>query len=122
MKESIKFDSAACSINIAADYSAELEEHQPSFALQRYAGWAMSVLRMDMDAPHNGEMHPNGDEIIHVLSGKFRVTLDSPEPRVIEVNAGEGIIIRRGTWHKIHILEPCTLVTLVPGPDFEYRL
>jgi quercetin dioxygenase-like cupin family protein len=77
---------------------------------------------MVSDAPHNGEMHPNGDEIIHVLSGKFRVTLDSPEPRVIEVSAGEGIIIRRGAWHKIHILEPCTLVTLTPGPGFEYRL
>jgi|SRR5215471_6605056 len=122
MKESIKFESAACSINIAADNSMEIEEHPPSFQLQRYAGLAMNVMRMANDAPHNGEMHPNGDEIIHVLSGRFRVTLDSPESRVIEVNAGEGIIIRRGVWHKIHILEPCMLVTLTPGPDFEYRL
>ena len=121
MKEFIKFESARYAVNIAADYSAEIEEHPSSFTLQRYAGWAMNVSRMDNDAPHNGEMHPNGDEIIHVLSGKFRVTLDSPEPRVIEVSAGEGIIIRRGVWHKIHVLEPCTLVTLVPGPDFEYR-
>jgi quercetin dioxygenase-like cupin family protein len=122
MKESIKFESAKHSVNLAADHSAAIEELPATFSLQRYAGWAMNVLTMVSDAPHNGEMHPDGDEIIHVLSGKFRVTLDSPEPKVIEVGAGEGIIIRRGAWHKIHVLEPCTLVTLVPGPGFEYRL
>jgi mannose-6-phosphate isomerase-like protein (cupin superfamily) len=121
MKEFTKFESVRYAVNIAADYSVEIEEHPASFSPQRYAGWTLSVLRMVNDAPHNGEMHPNGDEIIHVLSGKFQVTLDSPEPRVVVVSAGEGIIIGRGTWHKIHILEPCTLVTLVPGPGFESR-
>jgi mannose-6-phosphate isomerase-like protein (cupin superfamily) len=81
----------------------------------------VSIVEMNRDAPHDGEMHPDGDEVIYVLEGRFSVRLGVDDPAYVEVTAGQGIVIPKGVWHKIHILAPCRLVTVTPGPAFEYR-
>lgn len=76
---------------------------------------------MNNDAPHDGEMHPDGDEVIYVLEGRFRVRLGTENPTDVEVGIGEGVVIPKGVSHKIHILAPCRMVTVTPGPGFEYK-
>ena len=35
------------------------------------------IVTMDGDAPHGGEVHPDGDEIIYVISGRLQIIGDS---------------------------------------------
>ena len=37
----------------------------------------LGIVTMLEDAPHGGEIHPDGDEILYVISGRLRVTADA---------------------------------------------
>jgi len=73
------------------------------------------------DAPHGGEMHPDGDEVLYVISGIIEVTLELENDQTVNLSAGEGIIIPKGIWHKTHVAEPVELISIAPGPGFEFR-
>ena len=66
-------------------------------------------------------MHPDGDEIVYVISGKIEVTLELESDQTVNLRSGEGIVIPKGIWHKVHVVEPVKLVTISPGPGFEFR-
>ncbi len=84
-------------------------------------GFTLGVVTMTEDAPHGGEMHPDGDEIILVISGRLAVSCDD-EPGVRqELRTGDACIIPRGQWHRVHILEPTTLMYMTSGPNNEHR-
>jgi mannose-6-phosphate isomerase-like protein (cupin superfamily) len=121
VKDATTFSWQQFAVNISGESNAQLIE--PGFVpgLQRLAGVTVNILEMKSDAPHNGEMHPDGDEVIYVLEGRFSVRLGLDNPTYLEVAAGQGVVIPKGVWHKIHILAPCRLVTVVPGPGFEYK-
>jgi mannose-6-phosphate isomerase-like protein (cupin superfamily) len=121
MKEPTKFSWHQFAVNISAELAATLVERRFGPAQARPAGVSINIIEMNSDAPHDGEMHPDGDEVIYVLEGRFRVRLGSENPTELEVGSGEGVVIPRGVWHKIHILAPCRMVTVTPGPGFEYR-
>ena len=87
----------------------------------RNEGFTMSILSMSHDAPHNGEMHPDGDEAIYLISGSLEVTLDLEQEQLIALSPGEGVVIPKGIWHKVHVVKPAEIVTISPGPGFEYR-
>ncbi len=108
-------------VNLSAAFDARLIELGFRHALERPSGMVVSIIEMNIDAPHDGEMHPDGDEVIYVLEGRFSVRLGIDDPAYIEVATGEGVVIPKGVWHKIHILAPCRLVTVTPGPGFEYK-
>lgn len=121
MKEPTKFSWQQFAVNISSDLGATLVERRAGPAQERPTGVSINIVEMNNDAPHDGEMHPDGDEIIYVLEGSFRVRLGTENPTDLEVASGQGVVIPRGVWHKIHILEPCRMVTVTPGPGFEYR-
>jgi quercetin dioxygenase-like cupin family protein len=66
-------------------------------------------------------MHPDGDEILYVVAGRIAVTLELDKVQTIEVGPGQGLIVPRGIWHKVHVLAPTEMVTLSPGPKLEFR-
>lgn len=69
-------------------------------------------------------MHPDGDEIVYVASGRIEVAFEGRGERLVQVNAGDGVIIPKGVWHKVRVLELGELgelVTISPGPGFEFR-
>lgn len=37
----------------------------------------LGIVTMNQNAPHGGEVHPDGDELIYVISGKLPVVGDS---------------------------------------------
>ena len=82
----------------------------------------VTVRQGDAPAPHKGEVHPDGDEIVYVISGRLRVTGESEPTAPIEVGRGEACIIKNGEWHRVTVLEfPAQFVHITPGPNGGYR-
>ena len=81
----------------------------------------MGIISMDANAPHGGEVHPDGDEVIYVISGKLRVVGDSSASEPLTLMPGEACIISKGEWHKVEILENTQLIHVTPGPNGSHR-
>lgn len=87
---------------------------------ERIDGMTLGILSMDEDAPHGGEVHPDGDEILYVISGRLRVSADTAaEP--LELGPGSACIVRQGEWHRVSVLEPTQLLHVTPGPNGDHR-
>lgn len=84
-------------------------------------GLSVGFVTMERDAPHGGEMHPDGDEILVIVSGRVRVVGDSDPQHPLELGPGDAAIVRRGEWHRVQILEPTQLLHVTPGPGGEHR-
>jgi len=87
----------------------------------RIDGMTVGIITMDRDAPHGGEMHPDGDEILYVISGKVRVITESAPEQPLVLNPGDACIVKKGEWHKVQLLEKAQLMHITPGPNGEHR-
>ena len=76
---------------------------------------------MTENAPHSGEMHPDGDEVLYLISGRVLVTLQTKPIQKIEMTPGNGLIVPRGVWHTVDIIEPSQIVYVTPGPNNQFR-
>ena len=88
---------------------------------ERIDGMTVGVVSMAHDAPHGGEVHPDGDEILYVISGKVRVAGDSDPDAPVELGPGQACIVPRGEWHRVKIVEPTQLIHITPGPNGDHR-
>ena len=118
MPEVIKVDPSASAFLIERDLSVSIAGMQPGPPL-RTDGLTVGIVAMEGDAPHNGEMHPDGDEILYVFSGKLRVKGDSGDS--VELGPGEACVVRKGEWHKVDVLEKTHLLHITPGPGGDHR-
>jgi quercetin dioxygenase-like cupin family protein len=84
-------------------------------------GYTFGVATMSENSPHDGEMHPDGDEVLYLISGKVRVIIETDPVQELEMLPGNGLIVPRGVWHRVDIIEPSQIVYLTPGPGGEYR-
>ncbi len=102
--------------DLAAGIFADEHELDPPVA-----GMTFGVAKMSSDAPHGGERHLGGDEVLYLIEGRARVVYtDDPEPDV-ELGSGDVVIVPKGLWHRVEILEPCHFVYLTPGHSNEVR-
>jgi len=76
---------------------------------------------MTENSPHDGEMHPDGDEVLYLVSGRVNVVFEDINFDDVEIQPGEGLIVPRAVWHRVDILEPSQIVYMTPGPRGEYR-
>lgn len=69
------------------------------------------------------EMHPAGEEILILVSGKTAILLEEPHGRQrrVQLGAGEAFIVPRGTWHAFEVAEPGELLAITPGAGTEVR-
>lgn len=112
-------DASRCSFDIHRDLSVTARERK-SGPPERIDGMTVGIVTMTQDAPHGGEIHPDGDEILYVISGRVRVEADSaPEP--LELEPGSSCIVRKGEWHRVRVLEPTQLLHVTPGPNGDHR-
>jgi len=81
----------------------------------------VGIITIENDAPHRGEVHPDGDEILYVVSGGIEVTGESEPNATIELHAGEACIVPKGEWHRVHVLEKTQLIHITPGPNGDHR-
>jgi mannose-6-phosphate isomerase-like protein (cupin superfamily) len=68
------------------------------------------------------EIHPAGDEILCVLDGRVLARVEGDgavEEAVIE--AGQALIVPRGCWHRLQVLEPGRLLFATPRPGSRLR-
>lgn len=65
--------------------------------------------------PNMWEMHPEGEEILVMLTGSLDVEYADDRCRArSSLGAGRGIVIPRGVWHRLELREPGLLLTLTP--------
>lgn len=84
-------------------------------------GFLVTRARMTSDWPH-WEMHPQGEELVTLLSGRVTLVLDDGrrESRV-ELAPGQTWINQRGTWHRALVHEPSELLFMTAGWGTEHR-
>jgi hypothetical protein len=66
-------DTSRCSVAISRDLQMAPIENRPGPPV-RTDGLTVGIAHMTHDAPHDGELHPDGDELIYIISGRVRVT------------------------------------------------
>jgi mannose-6-phosphate isomerase-like protein (cupin superfamily) len=106
-----------------ADRVARIVEQTPGRPPQRIDGLTIGAPLVTGDAPHDGEMHPDGDELLHVISGAFTLKLELPDGDVhLELGAGDTTVVPQGTWHLLTMREPGQLLHVTPGPNGDARI
>ena len=88
---------------------------------QRIDGLSLGVITMHHNAPHGGEIHPDGDELLYVISGKLRLCAESDPDHPIVLTDGDACIVRQGEWHRVDVLAVTQLIYLTPGPNGDHR-
>ena len=120
MSIAAKFDPATHTIGLSRNLEASKVAEQPDPPVP-VDGLTFGVATMSENSPHGGEMHPDGDEVLYLISGKARVVLlESPEEDIL-LRPGDGLVVPKGVWHRVDILEPCQIVYATPGPNNEFR-
>jgi mannose-6-phosphate isomerase-like protein (cupin superfamily) len=71
--------------------------------------------------PPHWEMHPKGDELLHVLEGEVEVELlqRSGRRRRTTVRAGSFFVVPRGLWHRPTQRKPVVMLYVTPGEGTE---
>jgi quercetin dioxygenase-like cupin family protein len=88
----------------------------------RVDGHLPALTSLQRPPPHLGERHPDGDELIYLISGEVTVVIEAPGGEERHTLApGDALIVARGLWHRIEVARPARLVHLTPGPSDGYR-
>lgn len=120
MKKPMVFDPSTHVIGLGRDFNATKLPERPDPPIP-VEGVTFGVATMTENSPHGGEMHPDGDEVLYLVSGRIKVVfLDDPVEEV-DVRPGDGLVVPRGIWHRVDIIEPSQIVYLTPGPNNEFR-
>ena len=120
MNNIIPTDVSRYSFDINRDLSVSTRERKPG-PPDRIDGMTVGIVTMEHDAPHGGEVHPDGDEILYVISGRVRVVGDSTPEEPLELGPGSACVVRKGEWHKVAVLEKTQLLHITPGPNGDHR-
>lgn len=120
MTKLIQFNTETHTVGLGLDLAAALVPARPDPPVP-VNGFTFGVATMSESAPHGGEMHPDGDEVLYLISGRAKVILESDPVEELIMEAGAGLVVPRGVWHRVEILEPCQIVYLTPGPNNEFR-
>lgn len=106
-----------------SDRRAWLVEQIDGRPPQRIDGFTIGAPEITGDALHDGEVHPDGDELLYLLSGAVTVTLELPDGNhLVDLGPGDAVVVPKGVWHQITMREPGRLVHITPGPNGDARL
>ena len=93
---------------------------------QRFGNFAGHTLiasfSFDDDWP-TWEIHPNGDEVVCLMSGDAEMILatEEGEQSVRLTVPGSFIVVPRHTWHTAKVHAPTTMLFITPGEGTENR-
>ena len=84
-------------------------------------GWMLATFHMTQDMA-SWEQHPEGDEILHLLSGAVDIVLEEPGGnRVIELRPGTTCVVPKGVWHRQLVRSPGDLLSITYGRGTQHR-
>jgi uncharacterized cupin superfamily protein len=68
-------------------------------------------------APHGGERHIDGDELLYLVAGSVSVSLDHEDrkPEVVTLEPGDAFVVPQGIWHRVLVNQPSDLLFMTPG-------
>lgn len=120
MSKLVPIDVCEYLLDIHRDLSITPRKRKPG-PPERIDGMTVGIFTSTSDAPHNGEVHLDGDEILHVVSGKVRVSCDSSPSEDLILGPGETCIVPKGEWHKVSLVEEARFIHITPGPNGDFR-
>jgi len=113
--------------NIDRDWSMSITSAPPG-PPRRIDGYTIGAIpKLEGHGPHDGEVHPDGDEFLYVVSGAMELILDDGDERAVGVEtkvllrSGDAYVVPRGVWHRLESVEPSYLVHVTPGPNGDHR-
>jgi len=122
---SVRFEGSV--VNIGRDWTMTIAPSPPG-PPRRIDGYTIGVVpNIDGPGPHGGEVHPDGDEFLYVVSGTMELILDDGDEQAAGVEttvllqSGDACVVPRGVWHRLESVEPSCLVHVTPGPNGGHR-
>lgn len=87
-----------------------------------YPGRLVMAIDMAEDWPQ-WERHPNGEELLVLLSGALTLDLEAPDGTAYEVamEAGRAFLVPRGHWHKARVGTPGRMLFVTYGNGTDHR-
>lgn len=84
--------------------------------------YLVTTYAFDADWPM-WERHPNGDEMVCLLSGTVVFVLETAEgPKSFELNqSGDYVIVPENTWHTAKATGPCRMLFVTAGEGTQHR-
>lgn len=84
---------------------------------QGFAGHVLVSAHHFTDTWPSWEVHPNGDEMVVLLSGsaEFRLRTASGDKSVHLDRPGAYVLVPKNTWHTAIISEPAAMLFITPG-------
>jgi mannose-6-phosphate isomerase-like protein (cupin superfamily) len=113
--------------NIGRDWSMTITSAPPG-PPRRVDGYTIGAIpNIVGPGPHGGEVHPDGDEFLYLVSGTMELILDDGDERAVGVEtkvllrSGDACVVPRGVWHRLEPVERSYLVHVTPGPNGGHR-
>lgn len=70
----------------------------------------------------NWEMHPQGDEVVYLLSGAIDlVVLVGEAERTITLRPNNACVVPRGVWHRMVVQKPANVLSVTPSLGTQQR-
>lgn len=110
-------DGTARSIEVDRNFWAALATRT-----ELHSGYLVTRSRMNEDWPH-WEMHPEGEELVVLLSGSIDLVLDDGTREwTVSLRSGSSTWINpRGVWHRAIVHEPSDVLFATAGAGTEHR-
>ena len=84
-------------------------------------GRLVSAYRFDADWT-SWERHPAGDELVFQLSGALDfVVEDGGRERTVPLRGRAALVVPRGLWHTVRVLEPGEAIFVTRGAGTQHR-
>ena len=103
-------DLSATPIGVTPRVFEELNERFDNFR----GRWLVSSFSFDKEWS-TWEMHPAGDEIVCLLSGRASFELEGRGHVAELAEPGSFLVVPRGTWHTAHTNVPTAMLFITPG-------
>ena len=102
-------------IEVGPDFWATIDERTD------LSGRLVAIFPYDADW-NSWEMHPDGDEIVVLLSGAVDLVLDVPGGhRTVELRDRGAAVVPRGVWHTANVLGPSEALHITRGAGTTHR-
>ncbi len=120
MSQPQRYDPSTETVGVSRELVASIVPARPDPPIA-VDGMTIGIARMSENSPHGGEMHPDGDEVLYLISGHVNVVFEDAAFDDVAMRPGDGLIVPKGAWHRVDILEPSEIMYATPGPGGEYR-